>query len=180
MPNPLIPKETRPKLTADEAMAICDYSGDLYPDINNPLRDGKPLSAKAQVAYDEMQKAFDKAKPFPEPIKVQRGMDFKDPAKLKAFITKCTAVVGTQNVMRLEGFTSTGTAGIPPAFEGNVVITFIAKKGLDLLPYSQSQHEKELLLNHNTPVLVHRCVQKGKTWEITMEQVLEKPTKKKT
>jgi hypothetical protein len=53
------------------------------------------------------------------------------------------------------------------------VFTIIAKQGLDVSPYTKVQKEKEFLLNHNTPVKVHKVAETANGWEITVEQILE-------
>ena len=79
--------------------------------------------------------------------------------------------------MPLLGYISTGTAGTPPNFVGNIEFTIIARLGLDMTPYTGAgmamSKEKELCLNHGTLVKVHRVKPlKGGRWQVQVEQVL--------
>src|SRR5262249_38681416 len=127
--NPLLPEESRPALSLEERMAMANYAGGRYKKINPPLwNDGIP-----DPPHDEMhrliQEAFKKTKPFPRPVRVARGLKFKDPAKLDAYLKPFQDAAGTDNLIPLKGYISTGTVGTPAEFVGNVEFNIIAKQG---------------------------------------------------
>src|SRR5262249_1843006 len=89
--NPLVPKEARPRLTPSEAQALKDFSiecvvgrGDEeerrakapFRLTNKALWAGKTPDPPHDATYKDLQKAFKKTKPFPEPVRVTRGLDF--------------------------------------------------------------------------------------------------------
>src|SRR5262249_31160208 len=123
-----------------------------------------------------LQKAFAKTKPFPEPgVKVKRGIKFNPGKETDDFMQKFVEGAKTGALVTLTGFVSSGSAGVPDDFDGNIELKIIARQGLDLQPYSHCPHEKELLLNHGTLVKVQKCVQKGDKWVVTVEQIIEQP-----
>ncbi|MGC3967908.1 MAG: ADP-ribosyltransferase [Pirellulales bacterium] len=175
MINPLLPQESRPRFDLDEAVALNIYSDANYKAINTFIRDGKPpLVPPNDKAYADLKRAFAKAKPFAEPVEVGRGMNFDTEAGLKAFLDKCYRSMATGEVFSLLNFVSTGSAGIPKAFDGNVLMTIIARHGIDLQPYTKTPKERELLLNENTMIYVHEVVKKGAVFHVRAEQVLPK------
>lgn len=172
--NPLIPPQTRPSLTKAEAAAVTDYAAQFSLEINQPLwTDGVPPPPHDE-SHRQLQAAFKKTKPFPNPIVVNRGLTFKDPAELKKFMAPLIANAGNGKPVALKGYISTGTLGVPRGFVGNVEFRIIAKQGLDVTPYVCSDGERELLLNHNEQYIVHKCSQKGTTWLVTVEQIIPK------
>jgi hypothetical protein len=172
--NPLLPNASRPQFTLDEAVALNTYSDANYDAINTFIRNGAPpLLPPNDKAYADLKLAFAKAKPFPEPILVSRGMNFKTKEALEPFLDKCYRSMGTGEVFSLMSFVSTGTTGVPVQFDGNVMLKIIAKQGLDLQPYTKTPKERELLLNEQTLVYVSNVTQQpnGK-YIVDCEQVL--------
>lgn len=170
--NPLVPEQSRPKLTLDEAQAVLTYSSNDYQDINPPLWGGKVPNPPHDKTHKFMQDAFAKCKPFDTPVTVTRGLSFDPGPPTDNFLKKFKDAAGTDTLVPLTGYISTGTAGTPPTFKGNIEFVILAKQALDLQPYSFYPKEKELLINHNTPVKVHSCKQTGNKWVVTVEQIL--------
>jgi len=172
--NPLLSDGARPKLTLEQANYLNTYTGSSYESINSPLHEGKlPVSPYLEL-YQEIQAAFKNTKEFP-PVTVERGIDFKDSTKLKHFVQQFIDSEGkpTKELVPLKGFISTGTAGAPGDFKkGNISLKIIAKKGLDMGPYTKTPEEKELLLNHNTNFKVHGCEETGDKWFLVLEQMI--------
>jgi hypothetical protein len=171
--NPLLSDGARPTLTLNQANALSVYTGGAYEFINDALRAGKIPDGPLGDVCQQMQTAFDDIKEFP-PVTVKRGINFKDQTQLMNFLQPFLNNICRNEPVTLMGFTSTGTAGTPDDFKGNVSLKIIAKKGLDLNPYSKTPKEKELLLNHNTTVKVHSCAKKGDKWVLVLEQIIPK------
>jgi len=173
MINPLLPDESRPAFSLDEAYALNAYSDANYDAINTFIRDGKPaLVPPNDKHYAELKTAFAKAAPFAEPLKVVRGMNFKDPARLTAFLKKCYQAYKNKELFPLLNFVSTGTTDVPKIFEGNVLMSIVAKAGIDLQPYTKTPKERELLLNEGTMVFIHSIEQEGGVYRLRCEQIL--------
>jgi len=170
--NPVLAEVTRPKLTLDEANALNAYTGEHFLSINPPLWKGNIPSPPYDKTHQVMQEAFAKAKPFEVPLKVTRGLNFDAGAATDDFLKPFLDAAGQDTLVPLNGYISTGTSGTPGGFKGNIELVIVAKQGLDLLPYSDSPYEKELLLNHNTPVKVYSCKQSGGKWTVILEQIL--------
>ena len=77
-PNVLIPAGARPRLNIGEAEAIVAYSYQHDHKVNRPLRAGQPMNDEAQDLHNRLQSAFAKAQPLKPPIKVNRGLNFRD------------------------------------------------------------------------------------------------------
>lgn len=135
--------------------------------------------------FAHLQQAFAKAKPFPTPVNVRRGLRFSDQQTAEKYVERLQGLYERKELFPLEGFQSTSTNSIPstgrPSTTNNeyyfVKIALVAKQGLDVMPYAGLQNERELLLCHGTLVRVTRdIVMKVKdgitTWSVTLEQVL--------
>jgi ADP-ribosyltransferase exoenzyme len=170
--NSLAPEQSRPKLTLEEAQAVFGYSRSDYKQINQPLWSNTVPPPPHDKTHKLMQDAFAKTKPFDDPLKVTRGVKFTPGPDTDEFLKPFRDAAGTDALVPLTGYISTGTAGTPQDFDGNIEFVILAKQALDLTPYSQFPEEKELLLNHNTPVKVHSCTQSGGKWTVTVEQIL--------
>jgi ADP-ribosyltransferase exoenzyme len=170
--NPLVPEQSRPKLTLEEATAVYSYSTNDYQQINPPLWSNKIPPPPHDKTHKFMQDAFAKTKPFDVPLTVTRGMKFNPGPATDNFLKPFKDAAGTDTLIPLTGYISTGTTGTPSDFDGNIEFVILAKQALDLQPYSQFPKEKELLLNHNTPVKVHSCTLTGNKWTVTVEQIL--------
>lgn len=186
--NPRLSAEARPQVTAAEAKALNQYSiGESkqgktvipapYQVINRALWKKKTPDPPHDETHRQLQSAFAKAKPLLKPVTVTRGLNFKDSADLDNYLKPYKKAAGTNKILPLPGYLSMATAGIPLDFEGNVRLIVIAKQGLDLQPYTNLRHERELLLNHSSLFKVHRVSQDGKNWEVLLEQVLSKKKK---
>jgi hypothetical protein len=172
--NVLLPGESRPNLTLEEAKAVHFYTTeDGFKAMNPLLWKNQPLPPGPLAdAHQALQDAFAKAQPFKE-RKVNRGMNFKDPVELASYLKPFQDAVNTDTLVPLTGYISTGSAGTPPDFNGNIEFVILAKKGLDVLPYSEYPAEKELLLDHNTLVKAHSCTDNGGKWTVVVEQMLQ-------
>jgi hypothetical protein len=188
--NPLLPAQARPRLTLAEAIAAQTYTLAKVPDpkrpglytddpppykvMNNALR-GKPpapIPPPHDQTFQLLQQVIARTKPFPGPVPGVRGLQFDDPEALAGFVEQFQKNLGTNELIPLKGFISTGTTGIEKNFEGNVEFHIVVKQGLDMLPYSQTPQEREILLNHDTLVKTLSVVERGGVWEIKVEQVL--------
>jgi hypothetical protein len=170
--NPLVPPQSRPKLTLEEAQAVNTYSTNAYQQINPPLWGNKVPTPPHDKTHKSLQDAFAKCKPFDTPVPVTRGMSFPPGSVTDNYLKPFKDAAGTDTLVPLTGYISTGTAGTPPDFKGNIEFVILAKQALDLQPFSAFPKEKELLLNHNTPVKVHSCKLTGSKWVVTVEQIL--------
>jgi hypothetical protein len=170
--NSLAPEQSRPKLTLEEAQAVFAYSRSDYKLINQPLWSNTDPPPPHDETHKLIQDAFAKTKPFDVPLKVTRGVKFTPGPDTDEFLKPFKDAAGTDTLVPLTGYISTGSAGTPEHFDGNIEFVIVTKQALDLTPYSQFPEEKELLLNHNTPVKVHSCTQSGGKWTVTVEQIL--------
>lgn len=164
-------------LSPDERNAANDYVGGHYKLLNEGLRNNETLSPKMAELHKNMQEAFKKSKPLPNPIRVNRGMKFKELADLNAYLQPFKNAAGTDTLVPLVGYISTGTVGTPGRFQGQIEFTIIARQGLDMTLYTSKSdamaEEKELLLNHGTLVKVHRVkAMKAGSWHVYAEQIL--------
>ncbi len=172
VPNTHLPDESRPHLNAAEFKAIEKYSSYAYDKLNEALRTGRPLTdPDLQGVHDTLQAAFAKAKPLPKPILVSRGMTV-DKAGLKAFAAKMESAAANGASAELGGYYSTSTSGVPDGFRGNVEFKIMAKRGLDLKPYSALPTEDEFLLDSTSEFKPTRVERLGDNKVIVhMEQV---------
>src|SRR5262249_41282654 len=173
--NPLLPDESRPQLTLEEANAVNTYTSNAYKFINAKLRNGQTPDPPHDDTVDYLQGAFAKAQPFPAPMKMKRGMDIPKGPALDSYLQTYRTAQSTGAHVAIKGFSSSGSAGIPTTFQGNIRITIFAKKGLDVQPYTEYPREKELLLDHNTEFRVIKCAPSKKNadvWSLILEQII--------
>jgi hypothetical protein len=169
IPNPKLPDEARPKLTLEEARAALTYSQEDYERLNSALRGGSPLPGDLGTTHAGLASAFAKASPLPEPVAVQRGLNFTSPQDLGAFVGLLRQAREEGRSVQLPGYQST-TTDPSYAFKGNVKMTIAARKGLDLRPYSLGG-EEEMLLDHDSRFAVRDLKETAPgRWEITLEQ----------
>jgi hypothetical protein len=180
--NPTLPKESRlPNATLEEAVALsvysvagpCDAEGGYsvkgpadaagtyptaeglespYKTMNKGLWIDVTPKAPYDKTYNALQSAFKKAKPFPQPVDVVRGLVF-DRETADRWVLPFQLAAGRAEVIWLKGFLSTSTTKAG-GFMGGVQLSIKATLGIDLMPYTYMKHETELLLNHNTSVRV--------------------------
>ncbi len=169
-PNHAVPDQGRPPLDAAEVAAVQRYTGSAYRGINASLRRYGTVAGDYTQTHQDLQKAFAKAQPFDKPVDVARGMNMGT-ADLQAFTAQMQDALNTGSAVKVSGYTSTSTGGIPAGFEGNVEVHIKAKRGLDVAQHSINPEEKELLLNHDSqfkPLSVKRV---GHKLIVHMEQV---------
>ncbi len=155
--NKDLPDHSRPKLTSRELDAVERYTSDEYAPLNAALRNtGRVANPDSDQIHAGLQSAFAKAEPFPAPVQVARGMRLLDPVRYREFVQTMQDAQKTGATVRIPGYTSTSTGGVGKPFEGNVELRIAATHGLDAMPYSVNQHERELLLNHNSGFRVDR------------------------
>jgi hypothetical protein len=170
-PNKDLPNESRPKLETAEAVAAQKYTSSAYAPINSQLRTSDSVPKQYEKTHEELQKAFAKAKPFPAPVTVKRGLTLSGPA-LEAFVAAAQHAKDGGHTATMPGYLSTSVSSSTiGAFSGSVELTIQATHGLDLLPYTHYPHEKELLLNHGSRFKVAKVENVGGKWQIELEQI---------
>ena len=63
--------------------------------------------------FSALQTAFAKAKPFPQPVNVNRGLKFKSQADAEQYVATLQRYRNEKKMFPLEGFQSTSTSDIP-------------------------------------------------------------------
>lgn len=172
-PNPDLHDHARPHLEGRELAAVRDYSGQLYEDVNAYLRTGKGAGDEfIEGAHAALQSAFAKARDLPEPVTVRRGMDVRriPPAERKEFLASLAAAAESGGEVRLSGYTSTSTRP-DAALDGDTRVEIVARRGLDLKPYSDSPQEWEFLLDHDSRFRVLGLDDSGGKRVIRLEQL---------
>lgn len=172
-PNPVLHDHARPHLEGRELAAVRDYSGELYEDVNAYLRTGKGAGDEfIEGTHAALQSAFAKARDLPEPVTVRRGMDVRriPPAERAKFLASLAAAAGSGGEVRLSGYTSTSTRP-DAALAGDTRVEIVARRGLDLKPYSDSPEEWEFLLDHDSRFRVLGLDESGGKRVIRLEQI---------
>jgi len=155
--DPNLPKESRPKLTPDEEVAVQKWTSTLYIPWARALRQtGKPPPNLTKEDAD-LQSAFDKVQVFNTPVQVERHLTL-DPTALKEFIDNAQESIDTGAPIQYGSYQATSTGPVPTIFHGNVEMHIEAVHGLDLGPYQHHPHIKEFLLNHNSQFKVKSIV----------------------
>lgn len=169
-PNEKLPRQTRPRLTFDEALAVEDYTGSAFYELNAALRDGTQVPKKFERTYTDLQKAFDKLTPAPEPVKTFRWV--KQDGE---FFNLLKSAKESGDEVQFPGYTSTTTKEDLYDDEKNQIhyprmkFVVMSRKGLDCRPYSQVTREDELLLNHNSRFKVRSVELGGDGWHSVIE-----------
>ncbi|EIT90869.1 MULTISPECIES: ADP-ribosyltransferase [Mycobacteroides] len=133
------------KLDADDLLAMADYTGDGYRELNTALRSGT-LDASQQARIDAINNALAKMPKYEGPV--FRGTDL--PADVLARYQPGTVVTES-------AFTSTSTnAAIAKSadFAGNVEFRIISNSGRDVSAVSNFAHEQEILFSSGSKFYV--------------------------
>jgi hypothetical protein len=163
--NQDLPDEARPPISQKTvASAIKTYTGGGYGPINMHLRQGNENSS----THKNIQKAFAEAPVFKQPVTVRRGMTVYDQAKVDTLAKIATEAMTASSTIQMLGYVSTSTSH---GFGGNIRLEIDAIHGIDVKPYSQHQHENELLLNHKSKFKVTSVQQKGKDLHLKLQQL---------
>jgi hypothetical protein len=171
--NQTIHEAARPALEKTEAEAAAWYTKSGHDPLNEALRgDGEEtLTGKLAAVNDQLQAAFAKVQPLPQPVKVYRALSISGPKKEKFIAALKDAQAGGKH-MEMIGYSSTSTN---PAFQdqwgGSVRFEIDATKGLDMKPYSDKPAEDELLLNHGSRFEVQSVEPDGPRWKVKLRQV---------
>lgn len=170
-PNAATPPGSRPRLAAGEAKACGAYSGVAYVSLNAALRAGKEPTGPDAAVHAGLKAAFAKAKPFARPVELHRSMNLHG-ASLDRFVEQAKEAHAGGGLIPADSYLSCTTEK-QNTFGGNVALKITARKGLDMMPYSELPQETEVLLDHGSRFRV-RSVTKGPKgdWEIHLEQVL--------
>jgi hypothetical protein len=158
----------------------------VYSLMNMHLKDptNNPVPPQLAEAIKNLRQAMKDAPPFTEPIKVERGVGFFDENTGKVKVNQTGAYIKPyedcfksylyqlelqqkgqpakmENVkmVQVTGFLSTGNV-VPKGFSGNIQLEILAQKGLDVSPYTDSANERELLLDHETVLMVTNIIKK--------------------
>lgn len=142
-------------LSDADRVALDDYTGPGYRDMNSYLRNPDQFSPAEQAAIqarvDNVSDAL--AKVPPQPGTTYRGADLPDAV---------LARYQPGQIIPEDAFTSTSrnTDVAQGAFDGNVLFTVTGRNGRDVAPYSQFPHEAEILYDYGTEFKVV-----GKEWD---------------
>lgn len=168
--NPTLPDISRPYLNSREIEAVQEYIAEdsNYDDINTRLRAG----GSAESEY--LQHAINKAGILPDPITVNRGLDFEDDNDAENYVAKLKGSLDSGEPLTEEGFVSSST-GRP--FPGNIQLKIKASHGLDASFYGYNR--SEFLMPAGSQFKVLSVTTKGTKTTAVLEQIVERPKEKK-
>ncbi|SDU68287.1 ADP-ribosyltransferase [Jiangella alkaliphila] len=130
------------KLSDTDRLALTDYTGPGYRDMNNALRNtDADIPADLQARIDRVSAAL--ANLPAHPGTTYRGVDLPDDV---------LARYQPGETVPERGFTSTSTdpSVAEGAFDGNVIFIVEGRTGRDVAPYSEFPNEAEILYNAGT------------------------------
>lgn len=174
--NKALPNQSRPELDETELDCIDKYSSALgfFSKINYSLRNGVNTDPSTQKIIDGLRSAFNKCKPFDEPVTVTRGIHLEPGSKEEnELLGKLKESLDNNTPFLLKGFTSTTTHSMKQGGEsyGSVKFAIKAKFGLDLKPISRHPVELELLLGENSTFKVTDIKKDDYGYSIAIEQL---------
>lgn len=146
-PNPALPDASRPALTDQEKIALQQYSGGgQFKQINEAIRDGKPVPDKFAATQRELEAAMSKVPTFDRPAKVRRAIRGLNKTQAQELVGQFEEAAKSGEPVTLEGYQSTTTSMVGGAgFSGPVELMIEANRGLDVNPVAYND-ERELLL----------------------------------
>lgn len=145
------------------------YTGGAYKDINNALREGRPLTAQQQVDVNVLDRLIKTAPKFDEPVDVYRGLGIfrmppgdvglignREQAIRNWVADQAAAKFPIGSTVQLGGFQSTSRL-LEPALDAagsrnspGVILRIKARQGLDISHVSRFNDEAEVLLSRST------------------------------
>lgn len=174
-----ITAEAQPVLTEDEDDALNHYTASAW--VNDELR-GVEVRPEATMFSDArrddvrkwLKDAFAKVKPMKRPVKVYRGLHFYSEQEKKDFLANCQTALETGNEVGWPGYSSTSPS--ESAAKGymdpdGVLLEVAAIKGLDLTHYGHGDSGGELLLDHNSKVVIESVRREGDYTVVKVRQV---------
>lgn len=157
-------------LTDTDRVALDDYTGPGYRDMNSYLRNPDQFSAADQAAIqtrvDNVSEALGKLPP--EPGVTFRGTNLPDDV---------LARYEPGHIVTEDAFMSTSRdpSVAQGAFDGNTLITVNGQNGRDVAPHSQFPGEAEILYDYGTDFIVtsKRWDPDLGKWLVTLEEVVQ-------
>jgi hypothetical protein len=178
--NPELPDSTRPSLTDQEKIALQQYTGPRYRQINLALRAGleSDMDDITRWTHQKIQEAFTKTSESAQPVQTYRGLKLSDPAQAEQMASQLQQAAQSQAPLALQGYVSTTSSrekfdksyrGDTP---GHFNFTIASKRGLDLSPVTGFNEEHELLLNNGSSVRVKSFQQRPSgAYDVELEEI---------
>jgi hypothetical protein len=171
--NPLAPDGMRPKLSTDQQVAVQNYTGTAYRDLNKSLRDHGTATPRTQKMHQDLQAAFAKTPVLSTPVPLKRAI-MLDPAGLAALLSSLQASETAGTPVTFNGYHSCTTKSTTnPNWPDNVIFDIDAIHGLDVKPYSHCPQAEEVILAHDAEFTVAGVTQdpySGK-WHVKLTQL---------
>lgn len=174
--NQLLPREMRPPLKPEQALALQAYTSIPSSLFDDPLKEDQRVPEDFAHLHDALHQAFAGTPILAQPVRVNQQLELKDADK-DAFLGRLTACRKAGKPIRLGGYQLASTeqpeGTTPQSFNdtNDVRVSIDAVHALDMMPYSPTWTNREVLLDHDSRFQVVEMKQDEGTWMVHLRQL---------